>query len=234
VRRADRLFRIVQLLRGRRFLTAAQLSETLEVSARTVYRDIADLAASGVRVMGEAGVGYRLDRAFDLPPLMFDADEIQALVLGARMVEAWADDDLRRAARGALEKIHAVLPGERKASVDETALYSLGFRVRDDVRARIGQIRRAIADARKLGLVYAAAGDATTERTIRPLGLYFWGGTWTVGAWCDLRSDYRSVRLDRMAQVVTLDERFAREPPVTLADFVAAMRRQAPSASSSD
>jgi predicted DNA-binding transcriptional regulator YafY len=224
LRRADRLFRIVQLLRGRRFLTAAQLSERLEVSARTVYRDIADLAASGVRVLGEPGVGYRLDRAFDLPPLMFDADEIQALVLGARMVEAWADDDLRRSARAALEKIHAVLPGERKASIDETALYSLGFRVQDEVRARIGQIRRAIADARKLGLVYASAQEATTERTIRPLGLYFWGGTWTVGAWCDLRSDYRNFRLDRIASVTTLDERFARESPVTLEDFVTAMR----------
>src|SRR5262245_3595483 len=216
MRRADRLFRIVQLLRGRRFLTAAQLGERLEVSERTVYRDIADLTASGARILGEAGVGYRLDRGFDLPPLMFDADEIQALVLGARMVEAWGDLELREAARAALEKIHAVLPGERRASLEQTALFSLGFHVTPAVRAHVGQLRKAITDRKKLALVYEAAPDAVTERTIRPLGLYFWGGTWTVGGWCELRADYRNFRLDRIRQAVTLPEQFSHESPVTL------------------
>ena len=105
MRRADRLFQIVQLLRGRRVVTAAELAQDLEVSLRTVYRDVRDLIASGVPIEGEAGVGYMLPRGFDLPPLMFDEDEIEALVLGARMVEAWADPTLARRARGVLSKV---------------------------------------------------------------------------------------------------------------------------------
>ncbi|MEE9264479.1 MAG: HTH domain-containing protein, partial [Vicinamibacteria bacterium] len=95
MRRADRLFQIVQMLRRRRLTTAAQLAERLEVSERTVYRDIRDLSASGVPILGEAGVGYRLGKDFDLPPLMFSGEEVQALVLGARMVESWGDSELR-------------------------------------------------------------------------------------------------------------------------------------------
>src|SRR2546422_7203835 len=110
MRRADRLFRIVQRLRRRGATTARQLAEALEVSERTVYRDIRDLLVSGVPIRGEAGVGYALDRSYELPPLMFDEEEIEALVLGARIVRAWADKKLARAAEEALQKIETVLP----------------------------------------------------------------------------------------------------------------------------
>ncbi len=138
MRRADRLFQIVQLLRRRRVTTAAQIAERLEVSERTVYRDIRDLSLSGVPVLGEAGVGYRLGRDFDLPPMMFSVDEIQALVLGARMVESWGDEELRRAARGVLTKVEAVLPPSKRHRVQDTALFSLSSRVSPEVRANVG------------------------------------------------------------------------------------------------
>src|SRR5476651_1733770 len=124
MRRADRLFRLVQVLRARRFATAASLAEALEVSQRTVYRDVRDLLLSGVPIQGEAGVGYALDRSFELPPLMFDEEEIEALVLGARIVRAWADPKLARAAEEALQKIEGVLPPKLKQKLAEAALYA--------------------------------------------------------------------------------------------------------------
>jgi biotin operon repressor len=127
MRRADRLFEIVQYLRGRRLTTAAQLAQWLEVSERTIYRDIADLAASGVPIDGEAGVGYRLHPHFDLPPLMFDYEEIDALVMGARFVESWGGPRLAHAARGALVKIAAALPEQKRAAVQESRLFAPGF-----------------------------------------------------------------------------------------------------------
>src|SRR5688500_17289159 len=134
MRRADRLFQIVSLLRRRRFTTAAWLGERLEVSERTVYRDVAGLSRSGVAVEGEAGVGYRLGKDCELPPLMFNREEIQALVLGARTVEAWADDDLRKAVRSALDKVEAALPATTRGEVEQTALFALGLKLEPATR----------------------------------------------------------------------------------------------------
>lgn len=124
VRRADRLFRIIQILRRRRVTTARRLAEELEVSARTVYRDVQDLVASGVPIEGEAGVGYVLRRGYDLPPLMFTEDEIEALVLGARIVGSWADAALARAAGDVLVKVDAVLPPRLKHRLIDSPLHS--------------------------------------------------------------------------------------------------------------
>jgi predicted DNA-binding transcriptional regulator YafY len=223
MRRADRLFQIVSLLRRRRFTTAAWLGERLEVSERTVYRDIADLVASGVPIEGEAGVGYRLGKDFDLPPLMFDREEIQALVLGARMVEAWADDDLRRAARSALDKVEAALPAKTRGEVEQTALFALGLKLEPSTRAMLRPIRAAIGDRRKLSFGYRDKVETITERTVRPLGIYFWGSTWTLAAWCEMRTGFRNFRVDRISELRVENDRFELESPVTLEDFVAVM-----------
>lgn len=127
MRRVDRLFSIVLELRRRPVTTAAQLGDHLEVSVRTIYRDIADLVGAGIPIEGEAGVGYRLGVDFELPPLMFTVAEVQALVLGARMVEAWGDPRLRTAARSSLGKIEAVLPPAERHRVVDTALFALSF-----------------------------------------------------------------------------------------------------------
>src|SRR5690349_21118123 len=118
MRRADRLFQIVQILRARRLTTARYLAERLEVSERTVYRDMQDLSLSGVPIMGEAGVGYALKKGYDLPPLMFDYDEIEALVIGARMAAAWGSKPLAKSAHEALEKIAAVLPEPKRGVIE--------------------------------------------------------------------------------------------------------------------
>jgi predicted DNA-binding transcriptional regulator YafY len=226
MRRADRLFQIVSLLRRRRFVTAAWLAQRLEVSERTIYRDVRDLIGSGVPIEGEAGVGYRLGKDFDLPPMMFNVDEIQALVLGARMVEVWGDDDLRRAARNVLDKTEAALPPKLRPRVHDTALFAVSFRASEEVRAIMGPIRRAVDEHRKLLLHYRDADEQHSERTVRPLGLYFWGMTWTLGAWCELRQDFRNFRLDRIEAVELRDEGFELIPPVTLEDYVRAMNRE--------
>lgn len=223
MRRADRLFQIVQILQHRRVTTAARIAERLAVSERTVYRDIRDLSLSGVPIEGEAGVGYRLGKDFELPPLMFTVDEIQALVLGARMVESWGDELLQRAAQSALEKVHAALPRSERARVHNTALFSLAFHVPPAVRIQLGRLRHAIDEHRRVELRYHDRQGEPSERTVRPLGLYFWGSAWTLGAWCELREGFRNFRLDRIDEAQVLESTFVVEPPVTLADYVRSM-----------
>ena len=223
VRRADRLFSIVLELRRRGVTTAKQLADHLGVSERTIYRDIADLVGSGVPVEGEAGVGYRLGRNFDLPPLMFSLSEVQAIVLGVRMVESFADEGLRAAARSALAKVETVLPEGERHRVAGTALYAHNFDENLELTAHMPEVRRAIDDRRRLRLAYADAVGSTTERIVRPLGLFFWGRTWTVAGWCELREAHRTFRVDRIVEAHSLPDVFEHRPPVTLEDYIDAV-----------
>ena len=220
MRRADRLFEIVQYLRGRRLTTARQLAQWLEVSERTVYRDIADLLATGVPIDGEAGVGYRLAASFDLPPLMFNFDEIEALVAGVRMVQTWGSPQLNKAAALALAKIAAALPRDKRAVLEATPLFAPDARVDPKVGQHLDQLRHAIRRRRRIALDYLDPAGSNSARTVRPLACAFWGGTWTLAAWCELRTDFRSFRLDRMQAVAELDSIFPNEPGKTLADFL--------------
>jgi predicted DNA-binding transcriptional regulator YafY len=226
MRRADRLFQIVQYLRARRLTTAAQLGEWLEVTPRTIYRDIRDLLLSGVPVEGEAGVGYRLRAGFDLPPLMFSFDEIEALVAGTRMVEAWGSPELARYGRSALAKIGAALPPGRRDEMERPRLFALNLRADPKVGAAIETIRRGIARRYVLDVDYVDGDGAATHRSVRPVGLYFWGTAWTLGAWCEARQDFRNFRLDRIRRIEESDRRFADEPGKRLADFLRAMEAQ--------
>jgi predicted DNA-binding transcriptional regulator YafY len=219
MRRADRLFRLVQVLRARRFATAKSLAEALEVSERTVYRDVRDLSLSGVPIEGEAGVGYALRRDFDMPPLMFDFDEIEALTAGARMVQAWSSPALARAAQSALDKIAAALPADKRIAMDRTRLYAPSFHVDRELGKRLDTMREAIVESRRLSLQYKDEGGKASERKVRPLGLYFWGRKWTLAAWCELREDFRNFRLDRVAGVA-MGNRFPDEPGKRLDDFL--------------
>lgn len=225
MRRADRLFRIVQLLRRRKLTTARTLAEALEVSERTVYRDVADLVTSGVPIRGEAGIGYALERGFDLPPLMFTDDELEALVLGARVVQSWADPSLAEAARLAVEKVEAVLPERLQERVGKAALFAPGFHVPVESTRELGTLRRAIRERRRARLAYLDRAAAPTERTIRPLGLFFWGHSWTVAAWCELRAGFRGFRLDRMQKLELTEHTFEDEAGRTLADFFIHVRK---------
>lgn len=223
MRRADRLFRIVQLLRDRRVRTASAIAAELEVSLRTVYRDVRDLIVSGVPIDGEAGVGYCMRKELDLPPLMFDEDEVGALVLGARMVEAWGDSVLAQRARSALSKIEAVLSSRIRPLIANQGVV-VPMSLPKEIRANVELFRRALDKKRKLRLTYRDEFGKRTTRTVRPLCLAFWGKTWTATAWCEMRKDFRNFRPDRMSKIVVLDRTFADEPGKTLDDFLAAMR----------
>jgi len=191
----------------------------LEVSERTIYRDIRDLSLSGVPIQGEAGVGYALPRGFDLPPMMFTAEEIEALVLGARIVASWTDRSLAKAAQGVLTKVGAVLPDRLKPNVDRTSLFAPKRQLPPAVLAHLAAARTAIGERRKIHMTYEQPSAQPTERTVQPLGLFFWGSVWTMAAWCELRRDFRSFRLDRMQKVVVRRESYESAPGRTLEDF---------------
>lgn len=220
MRRADRLFQIVQHLRARRLTTAAQLSGWLQVSQRTIYRDIRDLSVSGVPVAGEAGVGYRVDRNFDLAPLMFTSDEVEAIVAGLRMTEAFAGPSLRLASRSALSKVVLALPKERQPEVERSRLFAPGFHLDPRAGERVDIIRAAIVAHRKLEIAYEDSTMRKSQRVLRPVALYFWGAAWTLAAWCECREDFRSFRLDRIQRISVSNETFAEEPGKSLSDFL--------------
>ncbi|MHA3977447.1 helix-turn-helix transcriptional regulator [Halovulum sp. GXIMD14794] len=223
MRRSDRLFRIVQHLRGGRLTTARKLAEKLEVSERTIYRDIADLQASGVPIDGEAGVGYLLREGFDLPPLMFTRDEVAALVAGARLVRAWGGAAMALAAEEALVKIEAVLPPEARSRAREVQIHASAWGMTDDLRARVDAIEAAVDTRTLLAIAYTDAEGQGSTRTVRPLGLWFWGKVWTLVAWCELREDFRMFRLDRIGDSAEAG-RFRDERGRTLADFYRLMQ----------
>lgn len=224
MRRADRLFAIVQYLRGRRLTTAAQLAQWLEVSERTIYRDIADLSASGVPVDGEAGVGYRIRAGFDLPPLMFTFDELDALVIGARFVESWGGPALASGARSALAKIAAALPNDKRIALERSRLFAPGFFIDPKPGERLDALRHAIVERRFTDLDYKDSDGQATQRRVRPLGLYFWGDAWTLGAWCELRRGFRNFRLDRIEAVSVADAPYPDEAGKRLEDYVRKMQ----------
>ncbi len=201
MRRADRLFEIIQWLRSRRVTTAKWLAEKLEVSERTIYRDIRDLMTTGVPIEGEAGVGYALRKGFDLPPLMFNQEELAALSLGARIVRSWADPQLANAAERVLSKIEVILPEELKNKIERTNLYSPMVRLNPEVAKVLATLRLSIDQQHQISFDYQREDGERSHRTVWPLGLFFWGTVWTLGGWCELRGHFRNFRLDRMSHV---------------------------------
>jgi predicted DNA-binding transcriptional regulator YafY len=218
MRRADRLFQIVQHLRGGRLLTARALAEWLEVSDRTIYRDIADLQSTGVPIDGEAGIGYVMRSGYDLPPLMFTRDEIVALVAGIRMVRSWGGISMARAAAEALVKIELVLPAAERERVANATVFAPPMELTAAVRELIDLVETAI-DAREiLRFGYADRQGAKSERRVHPLGLWFWGKVWTLVAWCETREDFRMFRLDRATGLASAGEQFRPSPARSLAE----------------
>ena len=220
MRRADRLFEIIQHMRRKDLVRARELSEVLEVSERTIYRDIKDLIISGVPIEGEAGVGYVLKPGFDLPPLMFNEQEIEALVLGARIVESWADAKLATAASDVIAKIEAVIPERLRSYMANTALLAPEHHYMATVNFDQAELRRALRDQLKVHFRYCNALEAISERTVRPLCLAYFGPVWLLAAWCELREDFRTFRLDRIDGFEVVGERFRHEPGKSLHDFL--------------
>lgn len=225
MRRADRLFQIIQILRRRRgVVTARALADELEVSPRTVYRDIAELIGQRVPIEGAAGLGYLLREGFDLPPLMFTADELDALLLGTRIVESWGDPELGRAASDVLAKIAAVLPAARRPQIESLSMVAPTSRRRPEIGIDMAALRRAVRGERKIRIDYLDLKGVGTVRTLRPMTLSFFPPVWLLVGWCELREDFRAFRIDRIAAVEFLAERYPQEPGRRLVDYLAATR----------
>ncbi|HWV14178.1 MAG TPA: YafY family protein [Cellvibrio sp.] len=236
MQRAERLFQLLTLLRNRRtVMTAKQMSEHLQVSERTIYRDIQSLNLSGVPVEGEAGVGYRLSHRYQLPPLMFDRHEVDALLLGARMVSSWGDADMALRAKQAMQKILAVLPDHLRHSDEDLPLLVPQFdEAQKYYTAHSQTIREAIRLSQRLAIDYVRADEQQSNRTIEPLGLIFWGKVWTLVAWCHLRQDYRTFRLDRIQALQVTAEHFSTDDSKSLKHFLALMKAKHQDTTSTD
>jgi predicted DNA-binding transcriptional regulator YafY len=230
MRRADRLFRIVQMLRSGRLKTAHALAERLQVSERTIYRDVRDLQLAGQPIEGEAGVGYTLRREFDLPPLMFTPEELTALVLGARLVQAWGGAESVVAAKSALARIEAVLPEELAARLDAIALYAPGYRMPMAHRKLLDQLHAACLGRTVLEFSYTRLNEDASraeQRTVRPLALAFWSGVWTLAGWDEIRNDFRTFRLDRIDQLEVTSRNFTQKRGQRLEDMMKRVRAEA-------
>lgn len=220
--KSERLFELLTLLRSKRYaVTAAELAEKMEVSERTIYRDIQSLICSGVPIQGEAGVGYMLQAGSHLPPLMFNEQEMMALELGMRMVRAWSDSELAKASETASAKILSVLPDKLKQQVENFPLIVPDLYTHS-VSAHHCQMLRHATDAKlKIEINYQAEDGQKTHRTLQPLGQIFWGKVWTLVAWCELRNDYRHFRLDRIEKLIVLDELFEANKHKSLEHYIA-------------
>ena len=223
MRRTDRLFDILQILRDGQLHRAQDLAERLEVSVRTIWRDMDTLRASGVPVEGERGMGYMITSPITLPPLTLTLAEMEALNLGMAIVAEAADPDLKAAAESLAAKIDAVSP-ERVVSEGEAWKFAV-YPFQDAARgfAHMPTLRAAIKARQKLRLVYHSKDDRLTTRIIRPLHMEFWGRIWTLTAWCELRDGFRVFRVDLIQSAEALPELFTDEPGKRMADYLAAL-----------
>ncbi len=219
MRRTDRLFEIIQILRDGKLHRAQDIAARLEVSTRTIYRDMDTLVASGVPVEGERGVGYMVREAITLPPLTLTPEELEALNLGMAIVAEAADPDLKSAAQSLAAKVDAVLPAETIAEADawKFAVYPFADAARGF--AQMPTLRAAIKARQKLQITYRRIDGEVSQRKIRPLHMEYWGRVWTLTAWCEAREDFRVFRVDLIEAATALPELFVDEPGKRLADY---------------
>lgn len=221
MRRADRLFHIVNLLQQRvQPTTAKYLANELNVSIRTIYRDIQDLSLTGIPIIAEIGVGYKLAQDFKLPPLMFTENELAAITLGIRLVTSFTDEQLKNSANSALIKILAGLPQRLQVSSQNTKLYSPAQMMNEKSANNLASIRNAAQSQHKIRINYHSLSKQLTDRTVWPLGLFFWGTVWTVCAWCESRKDFRNFRVDRIMALHIKAEKFPIQNGKRLSDYI--------------
>ena len=217
MRRTDRLFDLIQILRDGRLHKAAEMARDLEVSVRTIWRDMATLMASGLPIEGERGVGYILRAPITLPPMVLTSAELEAFRLGIRLVAEGADPGLARAARSLATKIGAVTPAPSEP--DDDGLFVFTGREATRAAPHMPMLRTAIRAQERLTVTYLDEQGIESHRDIRPLQLEFWGRVWTLAAWCEARQDFRSFRVDRIRAITPTGETFPTEPGRDLATW---------------
>ncbi len=214
---------MILMLQSHRVVTADQIAAHFEVSVRTVYRDIAALGEAGVPILAEAGVGYSLMRGYHVPPIMFTEEEAAALFMSGELTEQLGDESLKRSLRGALLKVRAALPAERKDYLSRLAdvVGVWGSAPAEPGGLSLMPVQEAVVRRRCLQMTYDAGGRGElTERVVEPLGLVFYGSRWHLIAWCRLRRDFRDFRLDRMRGWQVLGESFAGHESFSLMAFL--------------
>ena len=207
-------------MRGRRLSTARWLADRLQVSERTVYRDVAQLQHQGVPIECEAGQGYRLGQGFDLPPLIFSTQEAQALVVMTRLAQQWLDPALARASEMALSRVLSVLGPQQRSAAQQTPAYSPPWGLKAQEQTHMQQWREATQSGHKLELTYRDAQGRDSLRLVWPLGCFYWGTLWTLAHWCEKRQDFRSFRLDRIQALTLSEARFVTAPGQRLVDYL--------------
>ncbi len=218
-RRAERLLSMLDLLRSRSVATAAYLADALEISTRTVYRDIEALMLAGVPIRGEPGVGYALQPGYFLPPLALTENEAEALAFAARILAIWSDGSLAAQANLALAKIKAVLPAPAPHGIDREILWAAPWIKRHPPGVDLLQMKRAAQQRRYVDLEYDSLRGSRTKRTVRPLSLTFFGPVWLLIAWCEMKEDFRCFRLDRITSICVQEQTFRDEAGKRLTDF---------------
>lgn len=200
--KSDRLFQLTNLLRAHRPITAKNLAEKLAVSERTIYRYMDDLSLSGIPVYGEAGIGYRLSEGFELPPLQLTQLELEALIVSVDMLSSWTGPELGKASRALLSKIEAGLSNPTKLGVQKNIrvpgehLRAIDFKHWD-------QLHKAINSQQWVHISYNSLANKASNRLIFPLGLFYWGGKWTLACWCSLKEQYRDFSVDRIGSIAS-------------------------------
>lgn len=222
MRRADRLIKITHFLRQRRqAVTAKQVAESFDICTRTVYRDIQCLMDAGVPIRGEAGVGYTIDKTYYLPPIAFDADEIEAIGVGISMVRQWTDERFADKADSALEKIEAVLPVSLQGDLKQITTYAVATRPPVPWSVSFSDLREYIRTRRKVHIAYRDENKQETTRVLRPLALFFFNPVWLLAGWCEKRRDFRNFRLDRIKKLSVEGDTFADEEDKNLSAYMA-------------
>lgn len=221
MRKAERLNQIVHYLRRmHQAVTAETLARTFEVSVRTIYRDIQDLTDTGTPISGEAGIGYVIDKQYHLPPIMFDADEIEAIALGIGMVSNWTDSEFARKAQSAYQKIQATLSASLIQELTQISTFSAPSRYKIPWQVNFTEVRECIRRKQYVTFNYQDLSENNTHRRIRPLALISFSPIWLLAGWCELRQDFRNFRLERISHFTVCPERFRDEKNKCLATYL--------------
>ncbi len=221
--RPDRLFELIQILRDGRLHKGADMAERLNVSLRTIYRDMDTLIASGIPVEGERGLGYMMTAPITLPPLNLTLTELEALHLGLSVVAKAADEELKDAAKTLSDKVDALLPEDRAAPATGWGFAVYPFAAAARGFMHMAPLRAAIRSRRKVHITYAASKHPETGHTIRPLQMEYWGRVWSLTSWCETHETFRVFRVDRIQTLDVSFETFEEEPGKTLADYLRKM-----------
>ncbi|MDO6694817.1 YafY family protein [Aliiglaciecola sp. 3_MG-2023] len=227
MRKAERLNEIVHYLRRmHQAVTAQTLALVFEVSQRTIYRDIQDLIDTGVPILGEAGVGYLIDKKYHLPPVMFDADELEAIALGIGMVGNWTDKHFAKKAQSAYRKIQATLPDTLINELHQISTFSAPSHYKIPWEVSFSEVRECIRRKQLVKFTYLDLNEQLTVRIIRPLALISFSPVWLLAGWCELRKDFRNFRLDRIAKFEKLERRFTHEKDKSLTTYLKRVNEQ--------